>query len=53
MKIRELTIRRFRSLKEITWKPGDLNLIVGPNASGKSNLLKAIEMLSSSAQGRL
>lgn len=53
MKILELTIQGFRSLKEVTWKPGDLNLIIGPNGSGKSNLLKALEMFSASARGRL
>ena len=53
MKIVDLHIQGFRSLKEVTWKPGDLNLIIGPNGSGKSNLLKALEMLSGSARGRL
>ena len=53
MKILELQIQGFRSLKEISWKPGDLNLIIGPNGSGKSNLLKALEMLSVSARGGL
>ena len=53
MKILELNIQGFRSLKEVSWKPGDLNLIIGPNGSGKSNLLKALEMLSTSARGRL
>ena len=53
MKILELKIQGYRSLKQITWRPGDLNLIIGPNGSGKSNLLKALEMLSASAWGRL
>lgn len=53
MKILDLHIQGFRSLKDISWKPGDLNLIIGPNGSGKSNLLKALEMLCSSARGRL
>ena len=53
MKILDLQIQGFRSLKEVSWKPGDLNLIIGPNGSGKSNLLKALEMLSISARGGL
>ncbi|MEI7849213.1 MAG: AAA family ATPase, partial [Chloroflexota bacterium] len=53
MKILDLQIQGFRSLKEVSWKPGDLNLIIGPNGSGKSNLLKALEMLSISAHGGL
>jgi len=53
MKILELHVEGFRSLKNVTWKPGDLNVVIGPNASGKSNLLKALEMLSVAAEGRL
>ena len=53
MKIVDLQVKGFRSLKDVSWKPGDLNLIIGPNGSGKSNLLKALEMLSGSARGRL
>lgn len=53
MKILDLHVQGFRSLREISWKPGDLNLIIGPNGSGKSNLLRALEMLSVSARGGL
>ena len=53
MKILQLEVEGFRSLKHVVWKPGDLNVIIGPNASGKSNLLKVLEMLQAAAQGRL
>ncbi len=53
MKILELQIKGFRSLKDVTWKPGDLNVIIGPNGSGKSNLLRILELIAVSAQGRL
>ena len=53
MKIIELEVEGFRSLKHVVWKPGDLNVVIGPNASGKSNLLKVLEMLSASARGGL
>ena len=53
MKILELEIQGFRSLKKITWKPGDLNVVIGRNGSGKSNLLRALELISASAQGNL
>ena len=53
MKILDLEIEGFRSLKSISWKPGDLNIVIGPNAGGKSNLLSALEMISASAQGKL
>jgi predicted ATPase len=53
MKIRQLYIEGFRSLKNVVWEPGDLNVLIGPNGSGKSNLLRALELVSVSAQGKL
>ncbi|MCP4592921.1 MAG: AAA family ATPase [bacterium] len=53
MKILELEIDGYRSLKHVTWRPGDLNVLIGPNCAGKSNLLRVIELLSISAQGGL
>jgi predicted ATPase len=53
MKILKLEIEGFRSFKSQTWCPGDLNILIGPNASGKSNLLRVLEMLSVAAQGGL
>jgi predicted ATPase len=53
MKIRQLFVEGFRSLKKVVWEPGDLNVLIGPNGSGKSNLLRALEMMSISAQGGL
>ena len=45
MKIIKLEVEGFRSLKSQTWCPGDLNVLIGPNASGKSNLLRVLETL--------
>ena len=53
MGIEELTIKGFRSLRDVTWKPGRLNVVIGPNGSGKSNLLQSLVLLQSSAAGRL
>jgi predicted ATPase len=53
MKITELHVEGFRSLRDVLWRPGDLNVVIGPNASGKSNLLKALEMISASSRGEL
>ncbi len=41
--IREVSVRNFRSIKELKLdlRPG-LNVFVGPNASGKTNVLEAI-----------
>lgn len=53
MKILEIYVKGFRSLKKVTWKPGDLNVVIGPNGCGKSNILRFLELISASAQGRL
>jgi predicted ATPase len=53
MKVSKLTVTGFRSMADVKWQPGCLNILIGPNASGKSNLLRFFEMLSSSAKGEL
>ncbi len=53
MKITQLDIEGFRSLKKVSWKPGDLNVVIGPNGTGKSNLLRFLELVAIAAQGRL
>lgn len=45
MRIHDLSIRNFRGIKELTnLKIGDINSFVGKNDSGKSNILKALEL---------
>ena len=53
MKIKQLDIEGFRSLRNVSWLPGNLNLVIGPNGTGKSNLLRFLELISVSAQGKL
>lgn len=53
MSILELHVKGFRSLRDVHWAPGSLNVLIGPNASGKSNLLRLLELAATSAQGRL
>jgi len=53
MKILQLDVEGFRSLKRVSWKPGDLNVVIGPNGTGKSNLLRFLELVSVAAQGKL
>ena len=43
--IKTIRIQNFRSLKDVTLNLQDVNLLIGPNNSGKSNLLKAFEFL--------
>lgn len=45
MKLLKLDVEGYRSLKNVSWEPGDLNVLIGPNAGGKSNLLRVLEML--------
>ncbi len=53
MKLAKLEVQGYRSLRHIVWKPGDLNVLIGPNATGKTNLLRLLEFISMSAQGRM
>ena len=50
MKILNLHVEGFRSLKSVDWSPGDLNVVIGPNGSGKSTLLRVLELVTSSAR---
>ncbi|MFB3892093.1 MAG: AAA family ATPase [Phycisphaerae bacterium] len=50
MKIKELKIEGYRSLKDVAWRPGDLNVLIGPNGGGKSNLLRVLQLLNASAR---
>ena len=47
------SIEGYRSLKRVAWKPGDLNVLIGPNGGGKSNLLRFLELMKASADKRL
>lgn len=49
--ISELKIRNFKSLESVDLKLGHLNLLVGANASGKSNFLDALRFLQGVGNG--
>lgn len=49
--INTIAISNYRSLLNLTIPFGSLNVITGENASGKSNLYKALRLLSDTAQG--
>ncbi len=53
MEIQELEVKGFRSLRDVRWALGKLNVLIGLNGSGKSNLLQAFELLKRAAQNRL
>jgi predicted ATPase len=51
--IRTLTIRSFKSLSEVDLELGRVNVFIGANGSGKSNLLEALGVLGAAADGRV
>ncbi len=51
--IEKFHFRGFKSLENLAFEPGAVNILVGANGSGKSNLLEAIGVLSAAAQGRV
>jgi DNA replication and repair protein RecF len=53
LKIDKLLIRNFRNLKKINYEPSSgLNVLVGDNAQGKTNLLESIFVLATGASFR-
>ena len=46
-----LAISNYRSLLHVVLPLGRLNVITGPNASGKSNLYRALSLLAETARG--
>jgi predicted ATPase len=53
MKLERIKIEGYRSLKSVEWKPEPLNVLIGANATGKSNFLQALELLPAAAEGTL
>ena len=43
--IEQVTIKNFKSFKDVTLKLGPLNIFIGANASGKSNFFDALRVL--------
>ena len=44
MNLKQVRIQNFRNLKDVTVNLNDVNLLIGPNNSGKSNVLHAIRL---------
>lgn len=49
----KIEIRAFKSLEKVDINPGLINVFIGANGSGKSNLLEAIGVLGAAASGRV
>lgn len=51
--IEHLSVRTFKSLEDVTVDLGLVNVFIGANGSGKSNLLEALGVLSAAADGQV
>ena len=45
MPIREISVSNFRSFRELRIEPDNFNIVIGSNASGKSNLIQIFKFL--------
>ena len=52
MKLVRLSASHYRCLREVSFGLGDLNIFIGPNASGKSSILDALRFLQEGVQQR-
>lgn len=53
MRIREVSIAGYRSLRAIRFPVGNLTVFIGANGVGKTNLYRALQLLQASAAGTL
>lgn len=51
MLIKRLTLKKILSFKKTTVELGPLNILIGANAVGKSNLIEAISLLQAAPNG--
>jgi predicted ATP-dependent endonuclease of OLD family len=45
MKIKHIHIEHFRSIKSLSFTPTDYSVLIGENNSGKSNILRALQLI--------
>lgn len=51
--ITKLRFQWFKSIEDVEFEPGRVNVFIGSNGSGKSNLLEAFGVLSAAVNGRV
>ena len=49
----KISIKNFKSLYDISFEPGNVNVFIGANGSGKSSVLEAIGILSAAISDRV
>ncbi|MFQ6075055.1 MAG: AAA family ATPase [Candidatus Bathyarchaeia archaeon] len=52
MRLEKITVRNYKSLKNLTLDLGNFNVLIGPNNSGKTNILDCLSFLSDVTAGR-
>ena len=45
MPIREIAVSNFKSFRDLQFSPDNFNIIIGSNASGKSNLIQVFKFI--------
>ena len=53
MKIKKIEISEFKALRNVSLEPGNVNVLIGANGTGKSTFLEAVGMLSLAMTDRL
>lgn len=53
MKINKIGIRNFKTLVDVAFEPGQINILIGANGSGKTTILEAIGILSAAMTDRV
>ena len=51
--ISEIQIRNFKSIQDVTLRPGRVTVLIGENGIGKSNVLEAITFASCATTNKL
>ncbi|MEN8220448.1 MAG: AAA family ATPase [Pseudomonadota bacterium] len=50
-RLKKIRIQGFKSIVDQEFEPGQVNVLIGANGSGKTSLLEAIGMLSAATSG--
>ncbi len=53
MKINRMSFGNFKSLYDVSFEPGNVNVFIGANGSGKSTILEAVGLLSAAMTDRV
>lgn len=51
--IRQIQVTNYKSITDLTFRPGRVTVLIGANGSGKSNILEAIALASAASQDKL